>query len=119
MKRVKVFNYFHIDQAADISLSGECPNTALLLLPECMVIFSTNIRRDRSAVVSMRRVPQAASREGEEARYQDDWLEFYHRPETEKEFPLRNRQVSRFVGVQLPLIPPSHHPSSKLVHCIV
>jgi len=58
------------------------------------MIIPTNIHRDRSAVLCMRRVPQAASGEGGEVQYQDDWLEFYHRPETEKEFPLRNRQVS-------------------------
>ena len=45
----------------------------------------------------MRRIPRAAGREGGEVQYRDDWLEFYHRPETEKEFPLRNRQVPRCV----------------------
>lgn len=77
-----------------LSGKGECRNNTLLLYFRT-VIFSSNIHRDRSAAVCMRRVPQAASTEGEGVQYQDDWLEFYHRSETEKEFPLRNRQVSR------------------------
>jgi len=57
--------------------------------------------RDRSAYICMRRVPRAASREGGEVQYQDAWLEFYHHPETEEEFPVRNKQVTSFMGVQL------------------
>ena len=57
--------------------------------------------RDRSACICMRRVPRAASGKGGEVQYQDGWLKFYRRPETEEKFPLRNKQVSSFMGVQL------------------
>ena len=75
----------------------------------------------------MRRIPRAAGREGGEVQYRDDWLEFYHRPETEKEFPLRNRQVPRclvivhnraclLIAVPSPPLPfPTNVPSSPLL----
>ena len=61
----------------------ECPLLEVLLL--ILLIFS----RDRSACASLRRV--CSNSTGSEA--QDQWLEFYFRPESEPEFPLRNKQV--------------------------
>lgn len=45
--------------------------------------------RDQSSCLSHRRVPKP----GSDGQFQDDWILFYHRPPTEEEFPLRNRQV--------------------------
>jgi len=47
--------------------------------------------RDRSACVTLQRVPKPA---GQEAELEDHWLKFYHIADEDKEFPLRNRQVS-------------------------
>ena len=58
---------------------------------QLVAFFFPSSCRDRSASLSMRRVPVPGGAEGQ---YQDDWIEFYHLPETEKEFPLRNQQVS-------------------------
>jgi platelet-activating factor acetylhydrolase len=44
--------------------------------------------RDRSACGSLQRVPSSTAN-----TFQDQLIEFYHRPETEAEFPLRNKQV--------------------------
>jgi hypothetical protein len=32
---------------------------------------------------------------GKDGELTDEWLEFYHKPENEEEFPLRNNQVTR------------------------
>ena len=48
------------------------------------------ITRDRSACVSLRRVPKPGGPEGE---LQDDWLEHYHLQEGEKGFTIRLKQV--------------------------
>ena len=45
--------------------------------------------KDQSSCLSHRRVPKP----GSDGQFQDDWILFYHRPPTEEEFPLRNRQV--------------------------
>ena len=52
--------------------------------------YSLCICRDRSAAVTLKRVPVPGGKDGE---LMDEWLEFYHRPESEPEFPLRNEQV--------------------------
>ena len=49
------------------------------------------IYRDQSAAVTLKRVPKPGGKDGELV---DEWLEFYHRPESEPEFPLRNKQVN-------------------------
>ena len=47
--------------------------------------------RDRSAAVTLKRVPRPGGSDGE---LMDEWLEYYHLPEGEPEFPLRNKQVN-------------------------
>ena len=56
---------------------------------------SVHFFRDRSASVALKRVPKPGGQPGELV---DEWLEFYHRPESEKEFPLRNDQVKSKSG---------------------
>ena len=53
-------------------------------------LFLHTFYRDRSACVTLKRVSKPG---GEPGELVDHWLEFYHRPENEKEFPLRNGQV--------------------------
>ena len=54
--------------------------------------MTLSICRDRSAAVTLKRVPTPGGKDGE---LMDEWLEFYHRPENEPEFPLRNEQVNK------------------------
>ena len=47
--------------------------------------------RDGSACTTLRRVP------GPSGKFVDEWMEFYFKKETEKEFYLRNRQVKKIL----------------------
>ena len=55
-----------------------------------MVPTIVNFDRDRSAAVTLKRVLRPGGKDG---KLMDEWLEFYHKPENEEEFPLRNNQV--------------------------
>ncbi len=50
-----------------------------------------HFQRDGSACASMQRAPKPGGRPGE---LQDYWLKYHHVTDVEKEFPLRNKQVS-------------------------
>ena len=73
--------------------------------------------RDRSACVSMRRVPKPGGREGE---LQDDWLEHYHLQEGVTEIPIRLKQVQQTIYNSIStsrreMIPLSFHSLSWLL----
>lgn len=53
--------------------------------------------RDRSACASQQRIRTTNSGSTEAVPFQDQWIDFYHRPENQVEFPLRNKQVQHSI----------------------
>ena len=52
--------------------------------------------KDQSACLAHGRVPRRGAQENQ---FKDDWIQFYHRPTTEPEFPLRHRQVRKCTSI--------------------
>ena len=71
-------------------VSRQCQCSPQTKIKNCEFFFFFSSCRDRSACVTLKRVAKPG---GEPGQLVDHWLEFYHRPENEKEFPLRNSQV--------------------------
>lgn len=67
----------------------------------CMKRVSRTASRSPSTLLCIKKVPGTDSQERGEVQYQNAWLKFYCCPNTEKKFPLRNRQVQRFMIAQL------------------
>ena len=63
----------------------------------CMKRVSQTASRSPSTLICVKKVPGTDSQERGEVQYQNAWLKFYCCPNTEKKFPLRNRQVQRFM----------------------
>ena len=55
------------------------------------------IYRDRSACASQQRIRTTSSGPTDAVPFQDQWIDFYHRPENQVEFPLRNKQVQHSI----------------------
>ena len=63
----------------------------------CMKRVSRTGSQSPSTLICIKKVPGTDSQESGEVQYQNAWLKFYCCPNTEKKFPLRNRQVQRFM----------------------